>query len=70
MQSYGFSKETRPQLSFRKKRALRRDLNDLIDQTRRDVSVILNDQQMDEFLEIREENRKQMRERSDEKSSL
>jgi len=44
-------------------------MNELRDQTRQDVSVILNDHQMDEFLEIEEENRKQMRERSNQKSS-
>ena len=69
LQSYGFSKETRPKLSLRKKLALRSDMNELRDQTRQDVSVILNDQQMDRFLEIQEENRKRMRERSDKKSS-
>ena len=69
LQSYGFSKETRPKLSLRKKLALRSDMNELKDQTRQDVSVILNDHQMDEFLEIQVENRKQMRERSDKKSS-
>ena len=69
LKSYGFSKETRPKLSLRKKLALRSDMNELRDQTRQDVSVILNDHQMDEFLEIQEENRKQMRERSNQKSS-
>ena len=61
LKSYGFSKETRPKLSLRKKLALRRDMNDLRDRTEQAVSVILNDQQMDEFLEIQEENRKRMR---------
>ena len=68
LKSYGFSKETRPQLSFRKNRALRRDMNDLRDQTEQAVSVILNDQQMDEFLEIQEENRNRMREGLGQKS--
>ena len=68
LKSYGFSKETRPQLSFRKKRALRRDMNDLRDRTEQAVSVILNDQQMDGFLKIQEENRKRMREGLDQKS--
>ena len=31
LKSYGFSKETRPKLSLRKKLALRRDMNDLRD---------------------------------------
>jgi len=61
LKSYGFSKETRPKLSLRKKLALRCDMNDLRDRTEQAVSVILNDQQMDEFLEIQEENRKRMR---------
>lgn len=69
LQSYGFSKETRPKLSLRKKLALRSDMNELRDQTRQDVSGILNDHQLDEFLEIQEENRKQMRKRSDKKPS-
>lgn len=68
LNSYGFSKETRPQLSFREKRALRRDMNDLRDRTEQAVSVILNDQQMDGFLKIQEENRKRMREGLDQKS--
>ena len=65
MRSYGFSKETRPKLNLRNKLALRSDMNELRNQTRQNVSVILNDHQMDEFLEIQEENRKQMRERWD-----
>ncbi len=68
LKSYGFSKETRPQLSLRKKLALRSDMNELRDQTEQAVSVILNDHQMDEFLEIQEENRKRMREGLGQKS--
>ena len=68
LKSYGFSKDTRPKLSFRKKRAVRRDMKELRDRTEQAVSVILNDQQMDEFLEIQEENRKRMREGLGQKS--
>ena len=68
LKSYGFSKDTRPKLSLRKKLALRSDMNELRDQTEQAVSVILNDQQMDEFLEIQEENRNRMREGLGQKS--
>lgn len=68
LKSYGFSKDTRPKLSFRKKRALRRDMNDLRDRTEQAVSVILNEQQMDEFLKIQEENRNRMRDGLGQKS--
>jgi len=44
-------------------------MNDLRDRTEQAVSVILNGQQIDRFLEIQEENRKRMRERSDKKPS-
>lgn len=68
LKSYGFSKETRPKLSLRKKLALRSDMNELRDQNRQDISVVLNDQQMDEFLDIQEENRNRMREGLGQKS--
>lgn len=68
LKSYGFSKDTHPKLSLRKKLALRSDMNELRDQTEQAVSVILNDQQMDEFLEIQEENRNRMREGLGQKS--
>ncbi len=61
LQRYGFSRENRPDLSFRQKLGLRKEMNVLRDNTNEQVAAILTEEQMREWRKIQEEARARMR---------
>jgi Spy/CpxP family protein refolding chaperone len=63
MAKYGVTGEGRPNMSFRKMRKMRGEMNDLTDDTKKNLSGILTDEQMDEYETIQDEQRSAMRER-------
>lgn len=63
MEKYGVTGEKRPNMSFRKMRKMRGEMNDLRDETNKNLSEILTDEQMDEYETIQDEQRAAMRER-------
>ncbi len=63
LKSYGFERGQKPKLNFRKKLALRRDMNEVRDNTDNKLKTILTDAQMQEYAIIRDERRKELRNR-------
>ena len=63
LRKYGFERGHKPSLNFRQKLALRKDMNAVRDVTDAKLGAVLNDEQMDEYEDIRDERRKAMRER-------
>lgn len=61
LQRYGFSRGHRPDLSFREKLSLRKEMNILRDKTNEQVAQILAEEQMREWRKIQEEARARMR---------
>lgn len=63
LEKYGFGDGERPSLSFREKRRLRGEINDVNEDTLNRLSEILTDDQLKEYKKIQEERRAEMRER-------
>lgn len=67
LQSYGFSieggRESGERLGFRKARAMRSEMEGVRDETEQAMEEILDDEQMDEYLEIAEERQEEIRDR-------
>ena len=63
LEKYGFSDGERPSLSFREKRKLRGEINDVNEDALDRLSEVLTDDQLKEYKKIQEERRTEMRER-------
>ncbi len=63
LRSFGFSADVIPDLSFRQKLALRKEMNKLRKVTENDVAAVLDDTQLAEFKKIQEELRNQFKQR-------
>lgn len=61
LQRYGFSRENRPDLNFRQKLSLRKEMDVLHHNTNEQVAKILTEEQMREWRKIQEEARAHMR---------
>ena len=69
LQSYGFSGETRPKLSFRQKLSLRKEMQAIREKTEGQVAEVLSAEQLAEYKKIQEENREQLRARLQNRNS-
>ncbi len=63
LEKYGFGDGERPSLSFREKRKLRGEINNVNQDTLGRLSEVLTDDQLQEYKKIQEERRAEMRER-------
>ena len=69
LQSYGFSGEERPKLSFRQKLSLRKEMQAIREKTESEVAGVLSEEQLAEYKKIQDENREQLRARLQNRNS-
>ena len=69
LQSYGFSGEDRPKLSFRQKLSLRKEMQAIREKTESEVAGVLSEEQLAEYKKIQDENREQLRARLQNRNS-
>ena len=69
LQSYGFSGEDRPKLSFRQKLSLRNEMQAIREKTESEVAGVLSKEQLAEYKKIQDENREQLRARLQNRNS-
>lgn len=69
LQSYGFSGEDRPKLSFRQKLSLRNEMQAIREKTESEVAGVLSEEQLAEYKKIQDENREQLRARLQNRNS-